>query len=662
MCGIAGVLALDSVDKSSESLAALAGGMADRMIHRGPDGSGLWSDKDGAVALAHRRLAIVDLSELGRQPMHYADGRYTVAFNGEIYNFRELATELKQRGCSFRSSSDTEVLLAAVSEWGIEAALKKLAGMFAIALWDSRERVLHLARDRLGEKPLYLTEIGGYLYFASELRVFSGLPGFVRNLDPSVMAAYLRDGYVPERVSPYRGVVKLPPATFLSVPAGRGMRLGSDVSAWDAEAPPAAREMRPRCYWNLRELALAARSAPRTDFDTASAEFESLLRSTVRGQMLCDVPVGAFLSGGVDSSLVTAAMQAEAAAPVRTFTVAFDKPEYDESAHARAIANHLGTQHEQLQLSEAEILGCVPEATGLMDEPTANGSFFPVYLISKLARSRVTVVLSGDGGDEFFAGYNRYVLTPRAWQRIRSMPAPIRALARAAAGSANYRTLEKMQGVLKRFLPFGSQVSAAGALAKFGRLLETRDFASCYTAVTACWPSQSLLDPSAQPRARSWEERLDNDLPRMLLADQLDYLPGDNLAKLDRASMAVSLETRLPLLDHRIVEFSWRQPDEFKLRDGTTKRLMRSVLSRFVPDELINRPKMGFSVPTDTWLRGPLRGWAEDLLDSRQFVEGAPLQHDVVRKNWRDYLSRRQPNDYQMWAIVMLAAWMRRNG
>jgi asparagine synthase (glutamine-hydrolysing) len=658
MCGIAGAIALNKSTLAADQLSEVAARMTARMFHRGPDGGGQWIAADNAVALAHRRLSIVDLSELGTQPMSYAGGRYQITFNGEIYNFRDLTAELTALGCKFRSTSDTEVLLAAVAQWGLTEALRRLVGMFAFALWDGEQRVLHLARDRLGEKPLYLGQLGSYLYFASELRAFSAIPQFSRRVSADATAAYLRDGYVPEPLSIYEGIFKLPPGSSLSIPAMRGAALPSDPASWSEPSQHSASALQPQRYWRLTQVADAAQSAQLRDPVEASAELERRLRNAAREQMLCDVPVGAFLSGGVDSSLVTAVMQAEANSPVRTFTVAFDKPEFDESEHARRVAAHLGTNHEQVLLSEAEVVGCVPHTIGALDEPTANGSFFPVYLISKFARTRVTVVLSGDGGDEFFAGYNRYRLTLRAWQRLRNLPRPMRALLRSVADAPNYRSMDGRASLLRRLLPLGSQVSLGNSLAKLSRLAQAGNLEECYRLVTSCWPNPDVVRGAGWLPPRSWHTDLPDDLSRMLLADQLDYLPGDNLAKVDRASMAVSLETRLPLLDHRIVEFSWQVANELKLRgDGTTKYLMRSVLDRFVPRELTERPKMGFTVPTDQWLLGPLREWAQDMLQCSSFRTSVPLAHDAVAAAWRSYVASKRPSDYQMWSLVMLAAW-----
>lgn len=574
--------------------------------------------------------------------MSYADGRYWITFNGEIYNFRELTTELQSLGHGFRSGSDTEVLLAAVAQWGLEEGVKRLVGMFAFALWDSQERVLHLVRDRLGEKPLYYGEVDGHLYFASELRAFAAIPGFNARISAAATAAYLRDGCVPGTVSMYEGVSKLAPAHLASIPAGRDQH------------------PKPACYWSCTDVALRGEAAPMIDDAQATEEVEHLLLQSVRWQMYSDVPTGVFLSGGVDSSVVTALTQAQASAPVHAFTVAFDDPRFDESAHARAIARHLGTNHEEFLLREADVVREVPSLVTAMDEPTANGSFFPVYLISQLARTRVKVVLSGDGGDELFAGYNRYALARRTWRALRWMPRPVRRALAAALATRNSRELDRHSGLLSRFTRLGSQAGSAAALGKVVRVLNSGSFAESYQRLTYCWDdSHPLLDtPPGMPQ-RHWQERLRGELAPMLLADQLDYLPDDSLAKVDRASMAVSLETRLPLLDHRLVELSWRLPERLKLHDGVTKRLLRSVLYRYVPPELIERPKMGFSVPIDAWLKGPLRDWASAQLEDRRFLEAFPLRAPAVRQVWRDFLEGRSRSAYEMWGLVMLAGWAR---
>ncbi len=652
MCGIAGAIALKSTPGIvSDPLDRIVGRMAKCLTHRGPDGSGLWKSPTGQVALAHRRLAIIDLTDTGRQPMDYAE-RFWMTFNGEIYNFREIRPELRALGNTFRGESDTEVLLAAIAQWGIEDALRRCVGMFAFAVWDARDQVLHLARDRMGEKPLYLGEVSGHLFFASELRSFRAIPSFDARISGKAANAYLRDGCVPGALSLYEGVYKLPPGHVVTVRAGRDQRLPAGWPHPTAGSSP--NELRPRSYWSCRDTAIKGHESPIKDPRAAIERGEELIRQSVRAQMHADVPTGAFLSGGIDSSLVTAVMQHQASQPVRTFTVAFDDPRYDESQHARAIADHLGTRHEEFLLREQEIVDQVPSIVHCMDEPTANGSFFPVYLISRLARTQVTVALSGDGGDELFAGYNRYALAPDAWRRARWIPSPVRRqLAALLAGGGS----SESSWLLTKLARFGSQVGSADARRKLALVLTSRTFSETYLRLTSWWAEPSVLEGSPEPPPRDWPAQFMDDLPSMLLADQINYLPDDNLAKVDRASMATSLETRLPLLDHRLVEFSWRLPADLKLRGATTKWLLRQILDRYVPRSLIERPKMGFSVPIDKWLRDPLKEWAGDLLQSTAFHAMFPVRPTAIRGLWDDYLAGRGCSANEIWALVMLSAW-----
>jgi len=449
----------------------------------------------------------------------------------------------------------------------------------------------------------------------------------------------------------YEGIYKLPPGHIVSVQTARDQHL---TPAWPRPGNGSGpSELRPRAYWSCQAAAAAGRSSPIKDPRAAIEQGEELIRQSVREQMHADVPTGAFLSGGIDSSLVTAVMQHQSSQPVRTFTVAFDDERYDESRHARAIANHLGTHHEEFLLREQEIVEQVPSIVRHMDEPTANGSFFPVYLISRLARSQVTVVLSGDGGDELFAGYNRYALAPTAWQRTRWIPSPLRpALAAFLAGGGSSENSWLMSKVAR----LGSQVGSADARRKLARIMTSKTFAETYSRLTSWWVAPSILE-GPEPPPRDWPAEFADDLPSMLLADQINYLPDDNLAKVDRASMATSLETRLPLLDHRLVEFSWQLPANFKLRGGATKWLLREILHRYVPRPLIERPKMGFSVPIDKWLRDPLKEWSGDMLQSSAFHSRFAVQPATVHQLWDDYLAARGPSAHEIWALVMLGAW-----
>ena len=652
MCGIAGAVALRSNSGGSpDRLDHIIERMSRQMVHRGPDAAGLWKSPSDRAVLSHRRLAIIDLTESGRQPMGYAE-RFWVTFNGEVYNFRGLRSQLRALGHSFRGESDTEVLLAAIAHWGIDGALTRCVGMFAFAVWDEKDQILHLARDRMGEKPLYLGTTSGRLFFASELRAFRAIPGFEPRISGRAVNAYLRDGCVPGRLSMYEGVYKLPPGHILTIRAGHDQYLTPDWTHPGKVSSPG--ELRPRCYWSCVATAAQGQQSLITDEMAAVDQGEELLRDSVRMQSYADVPTGAFLSGGIDSSLVTALMQSQSTLPVRTFTVAFDDPRFDESRYARAIAAHLGTRHEEFSLTEREIVEQVPSIAHWMDEPTANGSFFPVYLISQLARTQVTVVLSGDGGDELFSGYNRYVLAPNAWRRTRWIPLPLR---RRLAEFLGGRPSAGISWWIEHVAHLGSQVGSADTRRKLARILSATEFREAYSHLTSWWVAPSLLTRNLDLPPRDWPADFTDDLSSMLLADQINYLPDDNLAKVDRASMATSLETRLPLLDHRLVEFSWRLPTQMKLRGRTTKWLLRAILDRYLPRRLIQRPKMGFSVPIDQWLRGPLRDWAGDMLNRSACHELLPLDPAAIRALWDAYLSERGPSANEIWALVVLSAW-----
>ena len=653
MCGIAGAIALNSNPGSLVApLDRIVARMSTRLAHRGPDASGLWTSPSGLTTLAHRRLAIIDLTDTGRQPMGCAN-RFWVTFNGEIYNFKELRTELSTAGHGFRGDSDTEVLLASIAHWGIDAALRRFVGMFAFALWDERDRLLHLARDRMGEKPLYIGEHAGYLFFGSELRSFRAIPDFSPSISGVATRTFLRDGCVSGHQSLFEGIYKLPPGHVLSIRAGADQRLPTEWRFREQGTPPNI--LSPHPYWDCATAARQGRESMIHDDQEAIALGEGLLRQSVRLQAYADVPTGAFLSGGIDSTLVTALMQDQSTFPVRTFTVAFDDPRFDESRHARAIAEHLGTRHQEFTLTERDILDQVPSVGRWMDEPTANASFFPVYLIAALARSQVTVVLSGDGGDELFAGYNRYTLAPKVWRATGWLP--LWARQRLAAFIDNGRMSSDLPSWIRGIVHVGSQVGSTDARLKFARILRARNFREAYEHLTAWSIAPTLLSDNIEPSPREWSANFDATLSSMLLTDQMNYLPDDNLAKVDRASMATSLETRLPLLDHRLVEFSWRLPDTMKLRGRTTKWLLRSILARHLPRHLYERPKMGFSVPIDRWLRGPLKDWAAAMIDSTAFHHLFPVRPQRIRDVWSRYQLGSDVSANEIWAIVTLAAW-----
>lgn len=645
MCGLAGFW---SVDGRTRDLEAIAAAMADRIRHRGPDDGGTWVDPVSGLAFAHRRLSIIDLSPAGHQPMVSASGRWVLVYNGEVYNHTLVRSELEAAGLApaWHGHSDTETLLAAIESWGLDATLKRCVGMFALALWDRRDRQLWLARDRLGEKPLYYGWQRGSFLFGSELKALRMHPDFAADVDRDAVADLLRHNYIPGPASIYQGILKLPPGTWLRVDRGN-------------------RDAAPVCYWSLAEVAERGQASPFAGSDAeALAGLRDRLSSSVRGQMMSDVPLGALLSGGVDSSLVTALMQANSTRPVRTFTIGFDEPRFDESAAASAVAAHLGTEHTALRLSGSDALALVDRLPEMYDEPFADSSQLPTYLVMRLARQHVTVALSGDGGDEFFGGYNRYFLGPKVWSAIGWMPRPVRsAIGRALTGfSAD--AIDRALGPLSR----GLGVAQPGGKAhKLGtRMQEAASLDDLYVSLVSEWPRSGGVALGCHPAASLLDQRerwprLGDPVARMMAMDGLTYLPDDILAKVDRASMAVSLETRAPFLDRDVVEYAWTLPMAMKLRDGRGKWLLRRLLDDYVPRPLIDRPKMGFGIPLDEWLRGPLRDWCEALLSEARLRREGFLDPAPVRAAWRAHLAGAS-NGYRLWSILMFQAWLERNG
>ena len=640
MCGLSGFIDLARHTPEADLLAR-AEGMAARLAHRGPDGDGVWADAGAGLALGHRRLAILDLSPTGHQPMVSADGRYVIAYNGEVYNFPELRAELEAGGVAFRGSCDTEVVVEAIAAWGLEAALGRMTGMFAFALWDKAERILYLARDRLGIKPLYWGRCRGHFLFASEIKALRAHPAWTATVDRDALAAYLRFGYVPSPRSIYAGVSKLEAGTFLTLREG--------------EEPEIRR------YWDLREITLSARARQRDLGDSEAADrLDGLLRDAVKGRMVADVPLGAFLSGGVDSSTVTALMQDQSSRPVKTFSIGFSESAFDESSEAAAVARHLGTDHTELMISPADARAVIPDLPHIYDEPFADSSQIPTYLVSRLARGKVSVALSGDGGDEMFAGYNRHRLAAGPWQRLERVPLALRRLA-----SSSLRALPPALWDML-FAPSPKRlrhVLTGDRMHKLATVLPSSDGADLYGRLVSQWPEpESLVVEGAREGERIWgDPGLVRDVPelmaRMRYMDTVGYLPGDILTKLDRASMAVSLEARVPLIDHRVAEFAAALPPHMLIRGGCGKWLLRQVLHRYVPEELVTRPKTGFGVPLDSWLRGPLRDWAEGLLSRPRLEEEGFFAPAPVRRAWKEHLSGRRNHQHRLWAVLMFQAW-----
>lgn len=648
MCGLTGFWSLSAdvaQPRGGEAMAAVAHAMAARIAHRGPDDHGVWVDPARGIALAHRRLSILDLSPAGHQPMPSASGRWMIVFNGEIYNHLDLRRELTEAGLApaWRGHSDTETLLAGFDAWGIEATLRKASGMLALAVWDRRELTLTLARDRFGEKPLYYGWQAGTLLFASELKALSAHPAFRAEVDRGALSLMLQHGAIPAPHAIYRGVRKLPPGTTLCI--------RSD-----------GREEPPRRYWSAAQAITAGLANP---FRGSAAEaidaLERLLEDAVARQMLSDVPLGAFLSGGVDSSTIVALMQARSPTPVKTFSIGFDEAGFNEAAHARSVARHLGTDHTELYVSPREALGVIPLLPQLYDEPFADPSQIPTFLVARLARSRVAVALSGDAADELLGGYDRYVSVAKLWQWIGRVPAGLRRLAASAIASLSRSAWDGLLGPFARNLPPARNWRISGdRLHRLAALLRSPDAKALYEQLTSYQAGAGLVvgDDNAVASLPT-PELPPLDLPEHMMAlDTLRYLPDDILVKVDRAAMGVSLETRMPYLDHRVFELAWSLPPGFKQRDGQSKWILRQILYRHVPRALVDRPKMGFGVP-DTWLQGPLRDWAEDMLDATRLRQEGYLHAEPVRAMWAAHLSGQRQRWHHLWSVLMLQAWVR---
>jgi asparagine synthase (glutamine-hydrolysing) len=641
MCGIVGLLT--SAAMRDEELRSAINRMSECIRYRGPDDSGAWSAPEAGVALGFRRLAIIDLSPAGHQPMASASGRFTVVFNGEVFNFVELRAELESSGIRFRGHSDTEVILAAFERWGVVDAVKRFVGMFAMGVWDAHHRELHLVRDRLGIKPLYYFHGDGIVTFASELKALIAGPRIDRTLDHVASGAFLRYLYVPAPRSIFRHVKKLLPGHILTI---------RDVRRSAPEPAP---------YWSLNEVYERARRDPVSGSDEEVVlELDALINESVRLRMRSDVPMGALLSGGVDSSTVVALMQRNAVSPTRTFSIAFPGTEHDEARHAAAVARVLGTNHTELQVGGAEALEVVPSLAEMFDEPLADPSQIPTYLVSRLARREVTVALTGDGGDELFGGYERYIQGERVIRRFTRVPAVVRQI--AAAGIVRpgstwwdraYRAVAPVMDRARRHRLAGQKMRKLGAL-----LTHDTEFGMYRSLLSVGWQESFGADVSEDPTLiEAFLKRYEAAplLDRMMLTDQATYLPDDLLAKVDRASMAVSLEARVPLLDHRIVEYSWRLGAQHKIRNGRGKWALRQVLYRYVDPSLVDRPKVGFSVPIGDWLRGPLRQWGLHYLDLATRV--LPVPSAVANVAWKGVQAGDDSNALRVWAMLMFASW-----
>jgi asparagine synthase (glutamine-hydrolysing) len=643
MCGITGLV--DRGGRLGEGLESTATAMAWTLRQRGPDDGGVWSDPRHGIALASRRLAVIDLSPAGHQPMVGMNGRLVLTYNGEIYNFLAIRRALEDAGCRFRGHSDTEVLLEAAAKWGLRGALQRSEGMFALALWDAASGCLHLARDRLGEKPLYYGWLGETFVFGSELKALKAHPDWKPEVDRQALFDYFNRGYVPAPRSIYQGIYKLPPGAIVTLRVADG-HLGA-----------------PETYWALADAAAPNRRVYRTS-EEAIDGLEDVLSTSVASRMVADVPVGAFLSGGVDSSVIVALMQRSTSSTVRTFTVGFEDPAYDESPDAARIARHLGTEHAELRLTASDALAVVPELPGIYDEPFADWSQIPTLLVSRFAREQVTVALSGDGGDELFGGYNRYSLSLALWSRVARMPLPARRALGQLVSALPAASLDSVLGTALRALPRRLQVRTPGTkLRKLGEVLPAASLDDLYSRLMWVWPEPGALLLDAVPGAvagagLSAPGTLVEPVERMMYSDTLGYLPDDILVKVDRASMAVSLEARVPLLDYRVVEYAWTLSPDQRLRAGTGKWCLRRLLDRYLPAELVDRPKMGFGLPLGAWLRGPLRDWASSLLDARRIASEGYLNPETVDRIWNVHLTGRRDQEHLLWSVLAFEAWL----
>jgi asparagine synthase (glutamine-hydrolysing) len=645
MCGIAGIL-LTQRAADPHRLATIAE-MTSTLHHRGPDGSGTWVDAEAGIALGHRRLSIVDLSAAGKQPMLSHGEGLAMTFNGEVYNFPELRSKLEALGHQFQGRSDSEIMLAAFESFGMEAALAQFCGMFALGVWDRNHRILHLVRDRLGKKPLYVAAVHGGIVFASELKAILAYPGFQPKVDRKALAAVLRYGFVPDHSCIWEDVFKLPPGTMLSVAANDLKKGGIEYL-----------QQQVRRWWSLATVAQdGQRNRAATDLPELESELDQLLRTVVQERMKMDVPFGVFLSGGIDSSTVAALMQTQSQRPIRSFTIGFEESDYDEAHQASLVARHLGTEHTEFRVTPREALAVIPELPHIWDEPFADESQIPTLLLARLARQHVTVALSGDGGDECFGGYARHVMTARLAPFLR-LPLRLRQMSVSALSMLSPESWERVLS----HLPLSGELQAtmtAANLEKLARVLNASDDRERY---------HRLMTLSGDPRPTGPDligTEPVPDLPdataSLIYSDTISYLVGDILVKLDRATMAASLEARSPFLDHRVIEFAWRLPSSLRIRDGQGKWLLRQVLRRYLPTDLFERPKQGFNVPIGSWLRGPLRDWAQDLLDMRSIRNDGFLDSRRVQACWQEHLTGRRDQSRYLWSVLMIQSWLAAN-
>ena len=646
MCGIVGGWTLQRFEQLSQRLPT----MTSTLSHRGPDAEGHWLDSEAGIAFGHRRLAIIGLGEEGAQPMHSESGRYCLTYNGEIYNHLELRKELIASGkTSWRGQSDTETLLACFEQFGIEETIKRCVGMFAMAIWDRQSRELILIRDRMGEKPLYYGYIDDCFVFGSELRALIAVSEQKPDFNTDAFALFLRYGYIPQPYSAYQGTAKLP--------AGELLRMNSENLR--QQQSPAT-----QTYWSPDDF-LPSSDAYVMEAGDAVSRLEFLLEQSVKGQMLSEVPLGAFLSGGIDSSTIVALMQKHSMKPIKTFTVGFDNAHFNEAQYAKAVAAHLGTDHTELYVTSQDALAIVPKLAGIYDEPFSDSSQIPTFLISQLARTKVTVSLSGDGGDELFLGYSRYPLLADYWRIMGKMPAVLR---NTISDCLKLVPMGRWDDFFKLAKPLLSRTAYASAngwrLYRIANMLKLTDASACYLEMMSHWDTDAHLVKGSATVLHEMESNFNPEANGLMkkagLRDMKSYLPDDILVKVDRAAMANSLETRVPLLDHRIAEFALSLPQSLHRKDGQSKWLLRQVLYKHVPQALIDRPKMGFGVPLAEWLRGPLKEWAGDLLSRESLVRNGMLEPEPIVNLWQRHLAGTTDGQYPLWNVLMLLEWIKK--
>ena len=656
MCGIAGFIGFGDFQISDTS--EIAKQMGNAISHRGPDNQGVWKDDGGQMAMVHQRLSILDLSSTGHQPMFSSSGNLVIAFNGEIYNHLDLRTELQKNDLSeirfrgWRGHSDTETLIVAIETWGLEETLRKSVGMFAFALWNRKEKSLTLVRDRIGEKPLYYGCQKGIFLFGSELKALKAHPMFEGNIDRNAMTLQLRHNYIAAPHSIYEGIRKLSPGTYLELKSHKNEFLLNELP-------------KPIPYWSLEDVITKGQENPfeGSDIDIIN-RLDGVLRKSVKQQMISDVPLGAFLSGGIDSSVIVALMQTQSSNPVNTFSIGFNESDFNEAEYAKKVANHLGTNHTELYVTPKHVMDSIHRLPLLYDEPFSDSSQIPTFLLSEMTRKHVTVSLSGDAGDELFGGYSRYSIAQQLWGNINRFPLKLRYWGGGALKALKAEHWNKVLERIQYFFPERwHRANLGDKIHKGAAILDSNSLDELYLRLISNWdvPS-SIVIGGHEPRTHLTAEiphfpALDG-IERMMALDTITYLPGDILAKVDRAAMGVSLETRIPFLDHRLLEFAWSLPLSIKIRNDNGKWILRQVLKKYIPNELIERPKMGFGLPIDSWLRGPLRDWGESLLSESRLRNEGFFNPAPIRKKWEEHLSSDRNWQYPLWDVLMFQAWL----